>query len=337
MRHEKILLEHGSGGLLSNELINEKFLPFFKNVYLEKLEDGAVFDITETKLCFSTDSYVVQPVFFPGGNIGSLAVHGTVNDLAMCGGKPLFLSAGFIIEEGFAMKDLETIIISMAEAAEKAGVKIVTGDTKVVSKGAADGIFINTSGIGTIAYKSPVGVRSIRPGDCVIINGNIGDHGTAIRSVREGMGIEEGVLSDSAPLNGIVEEILNACPDVHCMRDATRGGLGAILAEIAQQSGLTITIDEALIPVKEQVRGTCEILGLDVLYLANEGKFAIFCPEQSAGIILDIMRANQFGRDAALIGTVKESSDRGRLILKTVIGGSREIDLPTGELVPRIC
>jgi hydrogenase expression/formation protein HypE len=337
MKHEKILLEHGGGGFLSNELINDKFLPLFKNIFLERLEDGAVFDVKETKLCFSTDSYVVQPVFFPGGNIGSLAVHGTVNDISMCGGKPMFLSTGFIIEEGFPMKDLEAIIASMAEAAQKAGVKIVTGDTKVVPRGAADGIFINTSGIGAITYKSPIGVKSIIPGDCVIINGTIGDHGTAILSVREGMGIEEGILSDSAPLNSIVEEILEACPDVHCMRDATRGGLGAILAEISQQSGLTITIDESLIPVKEQVRGACEILGLDVLYLANEGKFAIFCPERSAGIVLAIMRANQFGRDAALIGTVSESSGRGRLILKTAIGGSREIDLPTGELVPRIC
>ena len=337
MRHEKILLEHGSGGLLSNELVSNTFLPLFRNVFLEKLEDGAVFDITETRLCFSTDSYVVQPVFFPGGNIGSLAVHGTVNDLSMCGGIPQYLSAGFIIEEGFPMKDLETIIASMAEAAEKAGVKIITGDTKVVSRGAADGIFINTSGIGTITYKSPIGISNIRPGDSVIINGTIGDHGTAILSVREGMGIGEGILSDSAPLNGIVEEILNACPDVHCMRDATRGGLGAILAEIAQQTGLAITIDETLIPVKEEVRGACEIIGLDVLYLANEGKFAIFCPEQSAEIVLDIMRTNQFGRDAALIGTVTESSGRGRLILKTAIGGSREIDLPTGEIVPRIC
>lgn len=337
MKHEKILLEHGSGGLLSNELINDKFLPLLRNIFLERLEDGAVFDVKETKFCFSTDSYVIQPVFFPGGNIGSLAVHGTVNDISMCGGKPMFLSAGFIIEEGFPMKDLEIIIASMAEATEKAGVKIVTGDTKVVSRGAVDGIFINTSGIGAITYKSPIGTKSIRPGDCVIINGTIGDHGTAILSVREGMGIEEGILSDSSPLNSIVGEILEACPDVHCMRDATRGGLGAILAEISQQSGLTITIDESLIPVKEQVRGACEILGLDVLYLANEGKFALFCPENSAGIVLDIMRESQFGRDAALIGTVGESSGRGRLILKTAIGGFREIDLPTGELVPRIC
>ncbi|HEY9160940.1 MAG TPA: hydrogenase expression/formation protein HypE [Desulfomonilia bacterium] len=337
MRHEKILLEHGSGGLLSNGLINDKFLPLFKNTFLERLEDGAIFDVRETKLCFSTDSYVVQPVFFPGGNIGSLAVHGTVNDISMCGGKPLYLSTGFIIEEGFLMKDLETIIASMAGAAEKSGVIIVTGDTKVVPKGTADGIFINTSGIGMVTYKSPIGIKSIRPGDCVIINGTIGDHGTAILSVREGIDIGEGVLSDSSPLNSIVEEILEACPDVHCMRDATRGGLGAILAEIAQQSGFTVTIDESLIPVREQVRGACEILGLDALYLANEGKFVIFCPQTSAGVVLDIMRANPLGTHAALIGTVNESSGRGRLILKTAIGGSREIDLPTGELVPRIC
>ncbi len=337
MKYEKILLEHGGGGLLGNELIIEKFLPLFKNKFLEKLEDGAVFDVKGIKLCFSTDSYVVQPVFFPGGNIGSLAVHGTVNDISMCGGKPLFISAGFIIEEGFPMKDLEKIIASMAEAAEKAGVIIVTGDTKVVPRGAADGIFINTSGIGTIVCKSPIGIKSIRPGDCVIINGTIGDHGTAILSVREGMGIEGEILSDSAPLNKLVEKILEACPDVHCMRDATRGGLGAILAEIAQQSGLSIIINESLIPVKEQVRGTCEIFGLDVLYLANEGKFALFCPEKSVSLVLEIMSSNQCGRNAALIGTVEESSDRGRLILKTAIGGSREIGLPTGELVPRIC
>ncbi len=337
MKQDRILLEHGSGGLLSNELISEKFLPLFRNTYLERLEDGAVFDVKKSRLCFSTDSYVVQPLFFPGGNIGSLAVHGTVNDISMCGGKPLFLSTGFIIEEGFPMKDLETIVASMAEAAEKSGVMIVTGDTKVVPKGAADGIFINTSGIGMVTYKNPIGVKSIRPGDCVIINGTIGDHGTAILSVREDTGIEGGILSDSAPLNSIVEDILNVCPNVHCMRDATRGGLGAILAEIAQQSGLTITIEESLIPAKEHVRGACEILGLDVLYLANEGKFAVFCPEESTEIVLDIMRANQFGRDTALIGTVAESSGRGRLILRTAIGGSREIDLPRGELVPRIC
>jgi len=337
MKYDRILLEHGGGGLLSNELISDCFLPLFKNKYLEKLEDGAVFEVAGSKLCFSTDSYVVQPIFFPGGNIGSLAVHGTVNDLAMCGGKPLYLSAGFIIEEGFAMKDLQIIISSMAEAALKAGVSIVTGDTKVVSKGSADGIFINTSGIGQISYNSPIGVSCIKPGDLIIVNGCIGDHGAAILSVRENMGINEGMISDSAPLNGLVEKILKACPEIHCMRDATRGGLGAILAEISQQSGLTFSIEESKIPVKEEVRGICEILGMDVLFLANEGKFALFCPESYASIVLDIMRSHEYGQDAAIIGKVSESSGKARLIMRTIIGGSRELDLPTGELVPRIC
>jgi hydrogenase expression/formation protein HypE len=337
MKYDRILLEHGGGGLLSNELITDIFLPLLKNKYLEKLEDGAVFEAAGSKFCFSTDSYVVQPVFFPGGNIGSLAVHGTVNDLSMCGGKPLYLSAGFIIEEGFVMKDLQIIISSMAEAALKAGISIVTGDTKVVSKGSADGIFINTSGIGLISYNSPIGVSRIQPGDCIIVNGCIGDHGAAVLSVRENMGFETEISSDSAPLNGLVEKILEACPEVHCMRDATRGGLGAILAEISHQSGLTFNIDESKIPVKEEVRGVCEILGLDVLFLANEGKFALFCPESYASIVLDIMKSHEYGHDAALIGRVTESPGRARLILKTIIGGSREIDLPTGELAPRIC
>ncbi len=336
MNHERILLEHGGGGLLSNELISRMFLPFFRNDYLERLEDGAVFEIGNTKLCISTDSYVVKPIFFPGGDIGSLAVHGTVNDLAMCGGKPLFLSAGFIIEEGFPMDDLGKIIASMSTAAARAGVQIVTGDTKVVNRGAADGLYINTSGIGVISYGETISVRSIRPGDVVIINGTIGDHGAAILAQREDLGLLSDIRSDSAALNGLVEKVLAASAHIHCMRDATRGGLGAILAEIAGQSGLEITLDESLLPVRDDVRGICEILGFDPLFLANEGKMALFCPEAEADKVLAAMHAHEYGREALIIGNVVQKG-RGRLIMKTLIGGEREVDLPTGELVPRIC
>lgn len=336
MNRKTILLEHGNGGLLSNELITETFLPLFHNSYLDRLEDGAVFEIGNTKLCFSTDSYVVNPLFFPGGNIGSLAVHGTINDIAMCGGKPLFMSAGFILEEGFPMDLLETIVQSMADAASKAGVQIVTGDTKVVAKGAADGLFINTSGIGIVNYSGTLSPQSICPGDAVIINGTIGDHGAAILGKRKELGFSSDIISDSAPLNGLVESILAVSPHVHCMRDATRGGLGAILVEIAAQSDSTIVIDESSIPIQGEVRGICEILGFDPLFLANEGKLAVFCAPADADIILKTMKQHPYGKDATLIGTVMKKG-RGQLLLKTVIGGSRVLDLPTGELVPRIC
>jgi len=337
MKHDTILLEHGCGGLLSHTLVVEKFLPLFKNQFLEQLGDGAVFEVSGARLCFSTDSYVVKPVFFPGGDIGSLAVHGTVNDLAMCGGNPLFLSAGFIIEEGFPMADLERIIASMGRAASQAQAAIVTGDTKVVARGAADAIFINTAGIGLIEYAGAIGVGSIQAGDVVILSGTLGDHGAAIMSRRENLGLSTPILSDSAPLNGLVQEILKASAYIHCMRDATRGGLGAILVEIAQQAGLTIEIQEQAIPVREEGKGGCEILGLDPLFLANEGKMAVFCPEPQADAVLSAMRSHPYGQDAAVIGTVKPAQGKGRLIMHTLIGGSREVDMPTGELVPRIC
>jgi hydrogenase expression/formation protein HypE len=336
MIYDRILLEHGGGGQLSNDLIAGTFLPLLRNPLLEKLEDGAVFEVGGVRLCLTTDSYVVHPRFFPGGDIGSLAVHGTVNDLAMCGGQPLALSAGFILEEGFPMEELERIIRSMAAAAEKAGVAVVTGDTKVVPRGAADGLFINTSGIGIIRYGSTISVQSIRPGDAVLVNGPIGDHGAAILSCREDFGFVSRIESDSAPLNGLVEAVLAASPEVHCMRDATRGGLGAILAEIAGQAGMRIDIRERDIPVREEVRGICEILGFEPLFLANEGRLALFCAGEAAEAILAEMRRHELGRGAALIGTVTEDR-RGRLVMETLIGGSREIDLPTGELVPRIC
>jgi len=337
MKYDKILLEHGGGGLLSHELVTGKFLPLFRNEWLERLEDGAVFEIGGTRFCLSTDSYVVQPLFFPGGDIGSLAVHGTVNDIAMCGGDPLFLCAGFILEEGFPMADLERIIRSMSEAADLSGVRIITGDTKVVARGSADGLFINTAGIGIIRYVHSISVASIREGDVVIVSGTIGDHAAAIMSIREGLGLETGLLSDSAPLGGLVKAILDASPHIHCMRDPTRGGLGAILAEIAQQSGLEIIIDERPIPVRDAVKGVCEILGLDPLFLANEGKLVVFCPEGEGGRVLTAMQNHAYGRDAAIIGKVQGHVTRGRLVVNTMIGGSREVDLPTGELVPRIC
>ena len=336
MKHDRILLEHGGGGLLSHELITEVFLPLLKNPCLERLEDSAVLQVGNQLLCFTTDSYVIDPIFFPGGDIGSLAVHGTVNDLSVCGGKPLAMSAGFILEEGFPMEDLRRITRSMAEAAKKAGVPIVTGDTKVVARGAADGLFINTSGIGLIEYPTPLSVKSIEPGDAVIVSGTIGDHGAAVLSKRKELGVISEIRSDSAPLNGLIGAILEASPNIHCMRDPTRGGLGAILAEIAGQSGCLIELREKDVPVREEVRGICEILGFDPLFLANEGKVVLFCAPEDAGRVLAVMKAHEYGREAAVIGAVGDRG-RGRLILRTAIGGSREVDLPVGELVPRIC
>ena len=336
MKHDWILLEHGGGGLLSHELITEVFLPLLKNPCLERLEDSAVLRVGDQMLCFTTDSYVIDPIFFPGGDIGSLAVHGTVNDLSVCGGKPLVMSAGFILEEGFPMEDLRRITRSMAEAARKSGVDIVTGDTKVVARGAADGLFINTSGIGLVEYPAPLSVKSIELGDAVIVSGTIGDHGAAVLSKRRELGVVSEIHSDSAPLNGLIGAILEASPNIHCMRDPTRGGLGAILAEIADQSGCLIELREKDVPVREEVRGICEILGFDPLFLANEGKVVLFCSSADVGRVLQVMRFHEYGREAAVIGTVGERG-RGRLVLRTAIGGSREVDLPVGELVPRIC
>ncbi len=336
MKYDKILLEHGGGGLLSNELITEHFLPRFQNPYLERLEDSAVLSIGNQKFCFTTDSYVVSPVFFPGGNIGSLAVCGTVNDLAVCGGKPLYMSCGFIVEEGFPIESLDTILNTMAEKALEANVQIVTGDTKVVARGAADGIFINTSGIGVVEYPGVLSVKSIQPGDVIILNGAVGDHGATIIGARENLSLSSDILSDTAPLNDLIADILKASPNVHCMRDATRGGLGAILAEIAKSAQVRIDIVEKSIPVKENVRGICEILGFDPLFLANEGKMIAFCPDADAKAVLTAMQSHKYGRNAAIIGSVCKA-EQGRVVLKTVIGGERIVDLPTGELVPRIC
>jgi hydrogenase expression/formation protein HypE len=335
MSNDRILLEHGGGGLLSHELIAARFVPLFRNPWLERLEDGAVAEIEGSKICLTTDSYVIHPPFFPGGDIGSLAVHGTVNDLSVCGATPLFLSAGYILEEGFPLGDLDRIVRSMAEAAEKAGVRIVTGDTKVVPRGAADGIFINTSGIGIVRYPAPLSVRSIAPGDAVILSGFLGDHGAAVLSVRQDLGLRTEILSDSAPLNGLVAAALGASPRVHCMRDATRGGLGAILAEIAGQSGLEITVEERSLPIREEVRGCAKSSDWTRSSWRTRAKWP-FSARGGGGSCLSAMKGHPLGRDAAVIGAVGETR-KGRLILRTAVGGSRVVDLPTGELVPRIC
>jgi hydrogenase expression/formation protein HypE len=336
LHYDEILLAHGSGGRLTSDLIATRFLPRLGNDLLEVLGDSAVFDLGGKKLCFTTDSYVINPVFFPGGNIGSLAVHGTVNDISVSGGRPLFLSAGFILEEGFPIRDLDVIIESMAHAANEAGVKIVTGDTKVVAKGAADKIFINTSGVGIIEYPGEISLRSIREGDAIIVNGTIGDHGAAILSVREELKFVSGLQSDCASLNGLIQGILGVSDSIRFMRDATRGGLGAILSEAATGADARFEIREQAIPVKEEVRGLCEVLGLDPLYIANEGKVVVFCPAGDAEKVLSFMKGHPLGKDAAVIGEVK-SMGGGRVVLHTAIGGSREIDLPVGELIPRIC
>ena len=336
MNGDRILLEHGSGGLLMNSLIRDIFVPFLHNEYLDRMGDSAVIRIGEMRICFTTDSYVVDPIFFPGGDIGSLAVNGTVNDIAVCGGNPAFLSVGLIIEEGFPLSDLKMIISSMGKAAEIAGVKVVAGDTKVVPRGSCDKIFINTSGIGIVDYASDISAQSIEAGDTIIVSGTIGDHGAAILSTRQDLGFKSDILSDCAPLNDLVAGILKACSTIRFMRDATRGGLGAVLVEAAQQSGLTFEISEISIPVRREVRGLCEILGLDPMFIANEGKMVVVCAHEDASEVISFMQTHPLGKDASIIGSVK-TGPRPRVILDTIVGGSRETDLPEGELIPRIC
>jgi len=336
MKHERVLLEHGGGGQLTSELLAQKILPHLGNPYLNRLEDSALLEIGDRKICFTTDSFIVDPIFFPGGDIGKLAVCGTINDLSVCGGKPLALSAGLIIEEGLEMEVLETIIKSMALTAQWAGVPIVTGDTKVVPHGAADKIFINTSGIGIVDYVTSISVASIQEGDAIIVSGTIGEHGATILQQREGLTGESSLHSDVAPLDKLVEKILASSPHVHCMRDATRGGLGSILVELAQQSNFLFNIKERAIPIKEEVRSMGEIIGGEPLFFACEGRIAVFCAAADDEKVLAAMHSDENGRTAAIIGRVGEKG-RGRLIMETLIGGSRELDLPTGELAPRIC
>jgi hydrogenase expression/formation protein HypE len=336
MTQEKVLLDHGSGGKVSHSMFSDLILPLFSSPELLQQDDGAVLDIAGARLAFSTDSYVVDPVFFPGGNIGDLAVNGTVNDIAMCGAVPKFISVGLILEEGFPVEDLKVILESMARAAQKAGVRIVTGDTKVVPRGKADKIFINTSGIGVIPSHVHVSGANAQPGDAVILSGTLADHGITVLSTREGLKFDSDIKTDSAPLNGMAQAVLNSGCRVHVLRDPTRGGLGTTLNEIAAQSGVEILIDEASLPIRGPVRGTCELLGFDPLYIANEGKLVAFVPKEDAQKVLEIIQANEYGKEAAVIGRVSQKSP-GRVFLKTFIGGTRLVDMLTGEQLPRIC
>ena len=336
----QILLDHGSGGKASQELIENLILPRFKNPLLSLLDDGAVFeppgDGEGRKLALTTDSYTVSPIFFPGGDIGSLAVHGTVNDLAMCGAEPHYLSTGFILEEGFPVRDLERILDSMALAARQAGVAIVTGDTKVVERGSADRIFINTTGLGWVRPGVSVSSRKVRPGDLILLSGHMADHGVTILGQREGLSFSTTVRSDSAPLNGLVRAMLKACPAIRCLRDPTRGGLATALNEIAQRSGVGMIIREEAIPIREEVRSACELLGLDPLYLANEGKLLAFVGPDDAEAVLAAARKEEQGRDAVLIGEAV-AENPGRVEMLTAFGTSRVVDMLTGEQLPRIC
>jgi len=336
MANDKILLDHGSGGKVSHALTRDLLLPVFGNPILDRLDDGAVLDMDAGRMAFSTDTYVVDPIFFPGGNIGDLAINGTVNDLAMCGAEPLYLSVGLILEEGFALDDLKEIVAAMGAAVRKAGVHVVTGDTKVVPKGAADKIFINTSGVGRIPDGIDVGSDQASAGDIIIVSGTLADHGATVLTQREGLTFEAQVASDSAALNHMVRQILDVCPQVSVLRDPTRGGVGTALNEIAGQSGVGIKISEDKIPVKPEVAGICELLGLDPLYVANEGKLLALVPADQADRVLAAIKANEFGREAVIIGEVTADSP-GKVFMQTRIGGSRIVDMLTGEQLPRIC
>jgi hydrogenase expression/formation protein HypE len=334
--YPNIVIGHGGGGKLSAELIEHLFLPAFRNDVLENLGDSSVLNVPAGRLAFSTDSFVVKPLFFPGGSIGDLAVNGTVNDLAMSGARPLFLSAGFIIEEGFSMSSLAQIVQRMAQAAEKAGVLVVTGDTKVVEKGHGDGCYINTAGIGAMPDGLHIGPTRAQPGDAVIVSGSIGDHGMAIMSVRESLEFETTIESDCAALNTLVDAMLGVSRDIHVLRDPTRGGVASSLNEIAGQSKVGIMIDEMKIPVKSDVHSACELLGLDPIYVANEGKLIAIVAAHAAQAVLACMRAHPLGVEAQIIGTVTEKHP-GMLVAKTGIGGTRVIPMQIGEQLPRIC
>jgi len=336
MKEDRILLSHGSGGKLSFNLIKKLFLSNFNNPYLKRLDDGAILNIEGLKLAYTTDSYTVDPLFFKGGNIGELAVYGTVNDLAMCGATPLYLSCSFIIEEGFSLSLLEKIVLNMRDASVIARVDIVTGDTKVVNRGAADKIFINTSGLGIVKEGVNISGSNAKVGDVVIINGPIGSHGIAVLSEREGLKFETDIKSDTAPLSSLVVDMLEISKDIHVLRDPTRGGLSTSLNEIALSSKVDVEINESDILIQEEVRAACEILGYDPLYLANEGKLVAFVPLEIAPNILKKMRKNRYGKESKIIGRVVKESE-GKVYLNTTIGGKRIVDMLTGEQLPRIC
>jgi hydrogenase expression/formation protein HypE len=331
-----VLLGHGSGGRLSAELLEQVFLPALANPVLSRLEDQASCEVNGMRLAFTTDSFVVKPLFFPGGDIGSLSVHGTINDLAMGGAKPLFLSAGFIVEEGFPIEDLRKIAESMGQAATAAGTPIVTGDTKVVERGSADGVFINTSGVGAIRDGIRLSAANARPGDMVILSGFMGDHGIAIMAQREGLEFDCSLISDSAPLHTLVDGMFQVSSDIRAMRDPTRGGLASTLNEIAAASNVGIEITEESVPVRAEVRGACEMLGLDPFYVANEGKLVAIVPPDSADAVLGALRAHPLGANAAIIGTVTAEHAR-RVVARTPYGTARVIDMLAGAQLPRIC
>ncbi len=332
-----VTLDHGSGGLASQELISNLFLKYLDNPALHQLEDCAILEERKGKIAMSTDSYVVDPIFFPGGNIGELAINGTINDLAMRGATPIALSLGLIIEEGFSLEKLERIIESIGESSSKAGVDVVTGDTKVVPQGKADGIFINTSGIGIVEHHCNIAGNLAKPGDAVIISGTLADHGITIMSSQAGIGIEGNIQSDTQPLHHLVAKILTTAPEaVHVMRDPTRGGLATSLCEIAASSKVAIHLEQDRLPIRPAVNVACELIGLDPLYLANEGKFLVICKAESAEKIVDTMRQTEAGKDATIIGRVQENS-KHRVTLTTTIGGTRLLEPLTGEPLPRIC
>jgi len=333
---DTVLLGHGSGGKLSAELVRDVFLPALSNPVLARLDDQAIVTVNGSRLAITTDSFVVQPLFFPGGDIGSLAVHGTVNDLAMGGAKPLFLSAAFIIEEGFSIPDLRRVVDSMHKAAAAAGVQVVTGDTKVVERGKGDGLFVNTTGIGILPQDVELSADRARPGDKVLLSGPIGEHGIAILAQREGLEFETTIESDSAALNTLVDKMLQASCAIRCMRDPTRGGVSSTLNEIAQQSRVAIQLEESSIPIREEVRGACELLGLDPLYVANEGKLIAIVAPEAASSVLQAMRCHRLGAESQIIGTVSDGT-AGLVTMRTPLGTTRIVDMLAGDQLPRIC
>lgn len=336
--YPNVLLAHGGGGKLMRQLIEKMIAPAFQKDGGRELHDGVVLPFGKLRLAFTTDSFVVHPLFFPGGDIGSLAVNGTVNDLAMCGARPLYLSCGFILEEGLPMETLWKIVQSMKRAAQAAGVELVTGDTKVVDKGKGDGLFINTAGLGAVEGAAPILPSRVRPGDGVLISGDLGRHGIAVMAVREGLAFESAIESDCAPLWGLVDELLKAGVEVHCLRDLTRGGLSSALNEIAEAAHVQVSIEESAIPLREEVQGACEMLGLDPLYVANEGRFCAFIAKKDAERALSILRKHPQGSESAFIGRVEAGpSGIGRVTMKSRIGATRILDMLSGEQLPRIC
>lgn len=335
-QYPHVLMAHGGGGRLMHQLLENFFGKAFSNPILDTRHDSAQFDVPPGKLAMTTDSYVVRPLFFPGGDIGSMAVHGTVNDLAMSGARPLYLSTAYIIEEGLPMETLWRVVCSMRDAAQRCGVQIITGDTKVVDKGKGDGLFINTTGIGVIEHALNIAPQSAQPGDAVLVSGDLGRHGMAIMAVREGLQFESQIESDSAPVHETVLELLRAGIEIHCLRDLTRGGLASALNEIAEAANVKIAIDEKRIPVREDVHAACEMLGLDPLHVANEGRFVAFVAENDAERALQIMHTREVSAGSALIGKVVETS-LPLVTLKSAIGASRILDMPSGEQLPRIC